>query len=448
MASQNISKRSVDAAHPKDRQFVLWDVDIKGFGLLVLPSGTKSYIYQYRLGGRGSRLRRFTIGRHGSLTPEQARKLARELSEDVRRGVDPIEAKRDAERAEAQRRADDQQMRELTFARYAERWLEQGLKPGTREGTKSGYESALRLHMTPKLGDKALAEIVRGDIVKVLDAIPTKQPAVRRIVFAVARLLFGWAQSRGDIEISPIEGIQPPPPATSRDRVLSDDELALAIRATMKLDAPFGPLYRLLIATGQRRNEAAGLSWSELDRNERTWTLPGDRSKNREPHVIPLNRQAMTVLDMIAGVADADEARWPRKGLVFSTTGKTHVSGFSRSKRRLDGLMLEIARKDAENLGDDPDDCAIRPWRLHDVRRTLATAMQRLGVRFEVTEAILNHVSGASRSGIAAVYQRHSWGPEKRAALDAWADYCDQLIAPAEKTDNIVPLRAAKSSGG
>jgi integrase len=191
--------------------------------------------------------------------------------------------------------------------------------------------------------------------------------------------------------------------------VLSDEELALLWKGTEQLGAPFGPLFKLLILTAQRREEVAGMDWSELDRSAALWTLPGYRTKNGKPQLVPLGRLAIDVLDAIAGATE-----WPREGYVFSTTGKTPVSGFSKAKRRLDEIMTgDLASR-------------FSSWRAHDIRRTVATGLQRLGVRFEVTEAVLNHVSG-SRSGVAGVYQRYDWADEKRHALNAWAEMVGSL---------------------
>jgi integrase len=271
-----------------------------------------------------------------------------------------------------------------------------------------------------------------------------------------------------------------PPAPDSRDRVLGDDELALALRAARAMAMPFGPFYQVIFATGQRRDEVAGLSWAELDRAKALWTLPASRTKNGEANLVPLNRHAIAALDEAAAASVAAQAvtelerdaktrgrkilpaerarvsgeakaaalaeypsgarKWPAKGLVLSGTGETPISGYSRAKTRLDADMLALARKDAKAAGDDPEAVELDPWRLHDARRTLATGLQRLGVRFEVTEAVLNHTAGASRSGVAAVYQRHGWGPEKRAALEAWADHCDRAVSPPADTGNVVIL--------
>ena len=447
-----ITKRAVDACQPENRQFVIWDSGdraLKGFGLLVMPSGAKSYVFQYRIGGRSGRLRRYTIGRHGSpWTPESARERAEELKAQVRVGIDPIDAGREMlaaiEQAKAATFESERRARELLFSTYAE-WFMQGIKKKKggelRHRTREGYRATLQNQVIPHIGDKPLPTITRTDIVRIIDNIPASQPSVRRLTFAVLRRLFNWAKGRDDIAASPLDGMDTAPTVASRDRVLSDEELALALRAAGLLEAPFGPLYLLLFATGQRREEVAGMDWAELDRASATWTLPRERSKNGEASIAPLNRHAMAVLDRLAGQEGAERPEWPRRGFLFTTTGQTKVSGYSRAKARLDARMEQLARQDATEAGRDPDDVSVAPWRLHDARRTLATDLQRLGVRFEVTEAVLNHTAGASRSGIAAVYQRHGWGPEKRAALEAWADHCDRLLNPADKAANVVPLR-------
>jgi integrase len=221
--------------------------------------------------------------------------------------------------------------------------------------------------------------------------------------------------------------MEAPPIPESRDRVLADWELQLVFEAAGKLGQPFGPLIRLLILTGQRMQEVASASWSELDRAHAVFSIPSARAKNRKATDVPLSAAAIAELDGVAG-----KEKWPVKGLVFTTTGKTSVSGFSRAKRQID-------REVAKSLRKRDDDRTVGEWRYHDLRRTLATGLQRLGVRFEVTEAILNHISG-SKGGVAGIYQRHDWRDEKRAALEAWAAHVMSLSAPSDAS-NVVPLR-------
>lgn len=451
MATGLIGKRAVDDCHPGAKPVYLWDTKDTGFGLLVLPSGVKSYIYQYRLGGKAGKTRRYTIGRHGAdWTPDRARKRAQELKAQVVRGIDPIDAEREsfAERQQVQRAKVEAErlLKELAFSNYVDHFLKNGLDSDTRDRTKGIYGQALRSHAVPVLKQKPLPQIRKPDINKVLDKIPAKQPAVRRNVFAVLRILMNWAVDRGDLEASPMATMKAPAAAESRDRVLSDDELALALRAADTLGAPFGPFYRLIFMTGQRREECAAAEWKEFDRAAATWTLPADRTKNGEAHIVPLAPALVAILDRLAGQEGADEPKWPRKGYLFSTDrGKEHVKGYSRAKARLDAAMAKLANEDAAEAGEGVEPLKVEAWRIHDARRTLATGFQRLGIRFEVTEALLNHVSGASRSGVAAVYQRHNWADEKRAALIAWAEFLDRLTAPVE-ADNVVPF--AKVSPG
>lgn len=419
MATGTINKTSVDGTHPGETDKMLWDDKIKGFGLKVTPSGAKTYLFQYRIGGRGAKTRRFTIGKHGALTAEKARREADRLHILVRQGIDP-----QAEKQDRQRKAID-----LAFSDYADRFVDDCLKLRWKRSHKDG-ESLLRLYAKPVLGNKALPDITRADIRAVL-APARRKVATCRNLFAVLRRLFRWAVSEGDLDVSPMVGVEPPALPQKRDRYLTDEELALIWRGTQEMEFPFAPLFRLLIVTGQRVEEVAALDWSELNKAACMWSLPADRAKNGEASQIPLTDLAIAELDALA---KAKKGKWPKSGFVFTTTGDTAVSGFSRAKRRLD--------KEAATLGAAEDDpVTIAPWRLHDLRRTLATGMQRMGVRFEVTEAILNHVSGA-KSGVAGVYQRHDWAPEKRAALTAWATHIERLLTPADKS-NVILLSGA-----
>lgn len=403
-----------------DRDFFLWDDKLAGFGVKVTPTGAKVYLLQYRLNGRAGKTKRYTIGRDGSpWRAGSARIEAERLLTEVKRGVDVCE----------QLRAGKVMAREMGFAAYVDRFAERYLK----QRWSASWEEAKRLlerHALPAIGDKPLPSIVRADVKRALDRVHDK-PGVHRLLHATLRRLFNWAVGEGDLDASPMGGIPAPAPPESRKRVLDNDELGLAWRASFTLGKPFGPIVRLLILTGQRRDEVAALDWAELKRSDAMWHLPKERAKNGEASDIHLAAAAIAELDDLAG-----GDRWPRRGLVFSTTGKTAPSGFSRAKRRLDAAMLDLARADALEAGESVVDLAIKPWRLHDLRRTMATGQQRLGTRFEVTEAILNHLSGA-RAGVAGVYQRHKWEKEKAAALDEWAAFVGRLVnGPA----NVVSL--------
>lgn len=425
MATGKITKTAVDAMAPGSRDAFLWDTEVRGFGLKVTKAGSRVYILQYRMGGRGTTTQRYTIGKHGSpWTPESARTEAKRLLQRVDQGENPMAAYKEAQRIST----------ELAFEAFASRFLEDYVRHEWRKSY--GFaESILRLHVTPVLKGKPLPSITRADLVALLDKIPPEKPALRRNVYAVVRRLFRWAVGRG-IERSPLEGFEAPSAAASRDRTLADWELRLAWIASGQLGYPFGPMCRLLTGTGQRRDEVSGLDWKELDRATARWVLPGERAKNGVANIIHLSKPMVAELDAIAG-----GDKWPRRGLVFTTTGKTPVSGYSRAKSRLDRLMLKIAAKEATEAGDDPTHVEIAPWRIHDFRRTMATGMQRLGIRFEVIEACENRISGTSKKGVAGTYQRHDWATEKMQAFDRWGAHVVGLIAG--NPDNVVKLKRA-----
>jgi integrase len=423
MPTLRITKAAVDAIRPTEKDQLHWDNRLPGFGCKVTPKGSKIFIYQYRLGGRSSPARRFTIGKHGALTADQARREAEMLALKVAQGSDPQRVK-----AETARVAVD-----LAFKPYVEKFAAECLR-GEWPATHRYVHSLLVRYAVPVLGNKPLNDITRKDINAVLAPVKTKAATAANL-FGVIRRLLRWAVEQEDLERSPIEGVKGPKPPPSRDRVLDDAELLLVWKASDALGYPFGPLIRLLILTGARREEIAALEWAELDREACVWVLPPSRSKNGVAARQPLSSLAVAELDILAkrhGTASG----WPKSGLVFSTTGNTSVSGYSRAKNRLD--------KTIDALTEKQDALPPAPWRLHDLRRTLATGLQRLGVRFEVTEAVLNHVSG-SKSGVAGIYQRHDWAPEKVAALEAWAVHVAVLMTGADKT-NVIKLSEGKKA--
>lgn len=403
MAVGKLTKSAIDELKPGSRDYFLWDVEFKGFGVKVTTNGARSYVYQYRMGGRGAPTRRYSIGTHGSpWMPATARKEAERIAIQVAQGIDPMERQREARRVSV----------DLAFRAYSQHFLA-SCDDG---GWKRLVERTLRLHTVPYLKDKPLPDIKRSDIVAILDKLPHERVALKRNTFAVLRRLFRWAVSRDDIKRSPCEGMETPPAVMARDRVLSDQELAIVWLASLESGRLFGPIVRLLIATGKRREEVTQMDWSEVDRASASWAIPKERSKNRISDTVPLNAMALSVLDAMVG-----GEKWPPSGPLFSTTGKGPFTAHAKGKTRLDRIATKLNRR------------ALAPWRLHDLRRTMATNFQRLGIRFEVTEAALNHV-GLSRYGVAGIYQRHDWQEEKKAAYMAWSEHLEQIIAAQEHT--------------
>lgn len=428
MASLRLTKTVIDAAEPRtDRlgaDLYLWDggkASVSGFGFKVTPAGGRSFVFQYRM--RGAKTdRRYKIGKYGDWTVDTARERAKELRRLVDAGTDPLD--NDKAQAKAAERAKRDAV-DRAFGVVADRWLEDYKVERRQKGARKGRvrsDSTIQMvetavaFLTKQFGRQRIDEIEDTDLTAAIGKIPAAKAATRRNTFASARILWGWARRQRLITDNPFDHLEAPAAPESRDRVLTDSELENFWRASRKLPYPFGPAYRLLALTGQRRDEVTGMEWGEVDRAARAWIIPASRTKNGLPHLVPLCDAAIVELD-----AMAPKGKWPSGGLLFTVTGKTPVSGHSGAKRRLDAAMIEVSQ--------DLKQGKVPAWRIHDLRRTVATGFQRLGVRFEVTEAVMNHVSGA-RGGIAGIYQHHDWADEKRAALEAWAEHLLSLTRP------------------
>ena len=252
--------------------------------------------------------------------------------------------------------------------------------------------------------DAPAKRFTRADAVQALDATKTGSgPIAANRARAEARACWAWAVKRGALEANPWEATPKPSKETSRERTLTDTEIGDLWQAAGSLGTPWAELFRTMLLTGQRRGECAGMLWSEIDTKAALWTLPATRTKNGRGHSVPLVPQTLALITAMKRREGAT--------LVFEGARKTAPSGFGKLKDKLDAKMSEAAAQ---------RDAALVSWTVHDIRRTVATGLQKLGVRLEVTEAILNHVSG-SRAGIVGVYQRHGWEKEKREALEAWA---------------------------
>lgn len=427
MARLKITLTNVKGAPVPERgDAYYWDPQLRGFGLRVTPRGVRSYVLQYRLPGRPAR--RMTIGIHGSpWTPEKARVRAEQILMDVKRGDDPVHAARKRAREAV----------DLEFARYVETFTDGYLKHEWKDAWADAKRQ-LELHVIPHLKGRALPEIEKHEVAKVIQRLKDR-PALARNTHATLRKLFAWAVDQGDLAFSPIPSA--PSAVKARRRVLTPDEVVAIWQASFKLARPMGQFVRLMFATLQRRSEVAELPWTELSGLTRMWRQVGERVKNEEDHLVPLNALGLDVINDMAAAAGATKA-WPRKGLVFTTTGETAISGFSKVKAKLDREMLPILQKladaRADALGEAREIVFLTPWRFHDIRRTGTTQMQALGVPIEVTEKVINHKSGET-AGIRGVYNLHAYTDEKRKALDAWGSYLDRLIAGAD-APNVVAL--------
>jgi integrase len=408
-------------ASPPPKRIEHADGKVAGLFFITQPSGAASWAVRYRFGGAP---RKVTLGAFAALDLKAARRAAEEARGKIARGEDPAAAKQASRAAAKAEREGETDLVEKVVEKFIERYA----KAQTRDWRET--ERLLEKNAVKEWKGRRLSTITPPQIHDLLDGITDRgAPIAANRVLAQLKVLGGWAVERGIIEKNPFEGIKPPASekGRARERVLDDVEIKLVWNAADVIDWPFGPIIKLLLLTGARRDEVAHMEWRELDLDRAVWTLPASRSKNGREHAIPLSDMALEVLRSLP--------RIERSGFVFTTNARTPVSGFSKAKPALDCAVAELAGEDAS---------PIPGWVLHDLRRTVATNLQRLGVRLEVTEAVLNHVSG-SRAGIVGVYQKHDYANEKRLALEAWAKRVAEIVSGEAQASNVVELPKARA---
>jgi integrase len=398
---QQIKPLTVSKAAAKGAtRLTIWERESPGFGLRVTDRGVKTYIVKRRIKGQPQPVR-ITLTQ---TELDDARIEARRYIDMMRRNIDPrvvVEGEK-AAKAEAARAA--AQAAENTFAAvwklYDTKHITT-LKPRTQLEMRRPY----RLHFEAPLGPRQIDTIRRGEISAILDGIAA--PIAANRAYAIMRGFLGWCVRKGYLEADPCPREAPNAAGEARDRVLTEAELRTLW--TADLPYPRGPYLKLLILTGQRRNEVAGMRWSEIRGNE--WHIPKERTKAGRPHTVPLSDTALAVLKKLPRRSDYV---LPASSTKAKGKEPTHIQDFSSIKAKID----EVAK--------------IADWRIHDVRRSVATGLERLGIPYPVRAAILNH-SKAGDEGVTAVYSRHDYGPEKRQALDAWAAHLDQLVKTAPR---------------
>jgi integrase len=350
--------------------------------------------------------RRVPLGSCSAISLAAAREAVRAIMGDAAKGRDHARERKEAAQ-QAKARAEQEK---LTLGVLIDKWETEHLS-GKRPGYRIEATRALRFAFAKHLGAPAAA-LEAETVEKIIKAIGRAgKAATARLTAAYGRACFGWAIGERLIRANPFQGLRLKA-VPSRERVLSDDELRAVWRETAG-PGPYNAIVRMLILTGQRRDEVADMSWEEISPDLSTWKIPGTRAKNGNEHIVPLSSQAQAILRAAPRFEGVDRV-FPGRVGVFN--------GFSKSKTELDEAS------------------GVEGWRLHDFRRTVATNLQKLGVRLEVTEAVLNHVSG-SRAGIVGVYQRHEWADEKRAALAAWGAQVAAIVEGRVADGKVTPPR-------
>ena len=388
-----ITKAAVDALSVGD---ILTDTEVKGFVARRLPSGIVTYGLRYRASGKQ---RWFAIGLHGRITPDQARRLAKKRTGEVADDRDPT-AERETERAKA---------RAASSAPTVDALLDMFLARHVRKNLRSAgqIERVFDKHVRQRIGRNPLSELRRRDIVEMLDAVEDGSgPVMADQTLAHLRRAFNWWAARDDAFVPPIVGgmARTKPAERARTRVLEDEDINDLWAALDAADVPaaFPKFVRVLLLTGQRRNEVARMRWEEIDGP--IWTIPAERRKRSVANTVPLTE---TVLHLLGASQN--------EGFVFSTTdGRRAFSGFSKAKRALDKAIAEVRKGRA----------AMRPWVLHDLRRTARSLMSRAGVTADIGERVIGHVI----PGVRGVYDRHSFLEEKKEALTKLAALIERII--------------------
>jgi integrase len=405
--AKELTTIAIEKIKPGARRKEIPDGRIGGLYFIVQPSGKLSWAFRYRAAGKP---RKFTIGQYPSVSLKTARERAGEARDKVVEGKDPGAEKR-AARAAAMVPAND--IVEAVVKQFVSHYAKRHLKASTAHDV----ERILVREVAEPWRGRRLSAVGRADIHELLDNIVARgSPVSANRALSWLRRMCGWAAERGLMEANPCTGIKAPAAETARDRVLSDDELLAVWRAADALEPVYAGFIKLLVLTGQRRAEVAGMTWREVDLSAQLWTLPAARAKNNREHTVPLPDLAAEILRALPRIEGSD--------FVFTVTGRVPVCAFRNVKRSLDALMP----------------AGTAPWVLHDIRRTVASGMARLGINLPVIEKLLNHVSG-SFPGIVGVYQRHSFADEKRTAMTAWSRFVEQLVT-GETVGNVLSIKS------
>ena len=358
------------------------DRGTRGLQLRSSPSGVKTFSFVFRL---GSKMGRATLGKYPDVDLKFARTKADEFRKLVSQGIDPRSEKR------AKRR-----LQEMTVELMVHEFIQTYAKP--KNSSWKQAESNLRLYLSNFYGTQPISEVTRADIHQILDDLIArdKQTAANRAL-AHIRKFFGWLVERGYLNHSPADHIKPRHKESERDRVLSDAEIKAIWDAAKSMSGPYSAWLKLLLLCGQRRVETASMRRSQII--DGSWHLSATDTKNKQPHIIPLPNQAQRLVDQLI----EKEGNFLIKS---GRNGDRPVNGFSKAKLQMDRLS------------------GVQNWKFHDLRRTVATNLTKLGIDRLILQKIINH----AERGVTQIYDRYSYMDEKREALQKWADRLDEIV--------------------
>jgi integrase len=375
---------------------------LPGFFLRVTPQGTRTFGIVYTT--RDGRLRRCTLGPVGPVGLSEARARAKELRGAVAQGADPHGDQMKAKR---------QRLTAATVEDLVEAFLASKEALVWRPKTRQEFARILRVEVVPALGDQQPEEVKRGEIRALVDRLSDRAPVMANRVFEVTRRLYTWAIGKDLVETSPCVGLSKPSPETQRDRVLTEDEIRAVWAGCDAEPGIIADAFQLMLVTAQRRGEVLSMRWQDVDGS--WWTIPADLAKNGLAHRVPLSQQALAILERV----------------------RKRASGPWVFPSRTTDRPIENPQKAAERLRERSK---VADLRLHDLRRTAASLMTGMGISRLTVKKILNH----AERDVTAVYDRHSYDPEKRTALDAWGRRLDALVSDTPGKARVVELSAGR----
>lgn len=384
-----LTDSNVKALRPRACAYFTWDSQAVGLGIRVTPPGRKIWVVQLTFPGQTVQSRR-TLGHWPAMPVEEARVHARQWRDLTRQGQDPKEVERQRRKAAERARLEAERAAANTFAKVAEDYI------AARTNKRADKDAlAIRRHLVKAWGNRPVASIMPRDVRELVGGLAKRAPFAANEAWGHAVLILKYAVHEELIAASPcasldkrlvLNGAKLDP----RKRVLNDKEIAALWRAADGLGHPEGSFYKMLLLTGCRLSEVSGAQWPEFDFDRAVWSVPPERFKAGQTHLVPLTDRMRDVL-----------ARAPNYGAaVFSFDGRQPINGFSKLKAKIDKAM-----------GED-----VPPFVNHDIRRTIRTNLASLGVADHVAELTVGH----GRKGIARVYDLHRYLPEIRAALEAW----------------------------
>jgi integrase len=413
MPRETFTARWVHALKPTGERVEYFDETLTGLVLRIEPSGRKSWRVAFRA---NNRWRRMNIGAVSLMDLATARSRAREILGGVASGQDPAD----------ERRADRQAG---TFAELATEYIEKHAKLQKRSwredhrllyGSEQKKRTGKRPHvpLVKRWGHLTVKDMTRREIRVVLDEIAARAPIMANRTLALVRKMFNFAIEHDWVEANPCHMIKRLAPEKQRERVLSEDEIRAVWTALEQEVAGIGALFRLRLLTAQRGGELQGATWPEMDLNTGWWTIPAERAKNGLAHRVPLSPPALQILNTLK--SEGEDSAW-----VFPSRRKAcpHINHVQKAIERI------VDRSGVQFRG-------------HDLRRTAASLMVGAGVPRLVVSKILNHVE----TGVTAVYDRHSYDLEKRAALDFWGQRVESILKK-ESTAKVIAFRGVPVSG-